>query len=395
MKKGIVLEVHDEDVTILTPEGEFLKSRKQKGHVDIGEEITFFPLHQTEKSRMKKVHSILISRWTMIVAAAIIILALSFYPRYVSNQVYAYISVDVNPSIELGVNKKMEVISMEAYNDEGRKIIEQLVEWKKQDISKVTTDLFDVIRQQGYFKENREVLIASLINNETKSSWKTEMQGKITALSETIKTENVNITTMESTLNKRTDALKEGLSPGKFIQKEKEQETVDSVDTSKREVIPTTQVKAKPSGVNIDAPKSEKTSEIVSKAGAEKALKAEQKEKKKDRKEARVNEKAKRKTERNEKKAERKMERNEKKEERKTERNEKKEERKTERNEKKEERKAERKEKKEERKAERKERRQDRKEDREHIINERKKDLKKKENEVRQNIKLEKELWHH
>ncbi|WP_442778096.1 anti-sigma factor domain-containing protein [Bacillus sp. m3-13] len=26
-----MLEVHDEHVTILTPEGEFLKSRKQKG----------------------------------------------------------------------------------------------------------------------------------------------------------------------------------------------------------------------------------------------------------------------------------------------------------------------------------------------------------------------------
>ncbi|WP_226683342.1 anti-sigma-I factor RsgI family protein [Sutcliffiella horikoshii] len=246
MKKGIVLEVHDEHVTILTPEGEFLKSRKQKGQVDLGEEIVFFPLHRAETAKKGRFASALRGKLAIISVMTAIILALTLYPRYASNQVYAYVSVDVNPSIELGINKDMKVISMEAYNKEGEDIIKQLKNWEKQDITSVSSQIFDIFRQKGFLNEDSEVLIASVLSNETKSSWKTLMQNKITAISQKVQEDKISITTLETTIEDRSEALKEGISPGKYMEKEQKTELVDSEDTSKSEPLPTMPLNQKP-----------------------------------------------------------------------------------------------------------------------------------------------------
>ncbi|KMJ58234.1 hypothetical protein AB685_10000 [Bacillus sp. LL01] len=258
MKKGIVLEVHDEHVTILTPEGEFLKSRKQKGQIDLGEEIVFFPLHRAEVVREQKKTSVFRTKWAVIGVLTAIILAFSLYPKYASNQVYAYVSVDVNPSIELGVNKDMEVISMDAYNQEGEDIIKQLVDWEKKDLANVSSQIFDIFRQKGFLTENSEVLIASVVTNEDNIGWKALMQTKITTISEKVQQDKVSITTLETTIQERSDAIKEGMSPGKYIQKEKKTELVDNEDTSKTETVPSAPLNHKPLEVKHANAKDEK-----------------------------------------------------------------------------------------------------------------------------------------
>jgi hypothetical protein len=249
VKKGIVLEVHEEHITILTPEGEFLKSRKQKGQVDLGEEIVFFPIHRAEKERKGKLSSIFRAKWAVISVLTAIILAFSLYPKYASNQVYAYVSVDINPSVELGVNKDMKVISIEAYNEEGKDIIKQLVEWENKDLTKVSSQMFDIFREKGYLTENSEVLIASVLTHEKNEGWNSLMQSKIMSISEKIQQDKVSITTLETTTQERSDAIKEGLSPGKYIQKEQKTDLVDGEDTSQTEIPPTTPMNHKPHNI--------------------------------------------------------------------------------------------------------------------------------------------------
>ncbi|TYS70997.1 anti-sigma factor domain-containing protein [Sutcliffiella horikoshii] len=360
MKKGIVLEVHDEHVTILTPEGEFLKSRKQKGQVDLGEEIVFFPLHRTETAKKGKLTLGLRGKWVLISVMTAIILAFSLYPKYASNQVYAYVSVDVNPSIELGINKDMKVISMEAYNKEGEDIINQLENWEKQDIASVSSQIFDAFRQKGFLTENSEVLIASVLSHETNSDWKTLMQNKITTISEKVQEDKVSITTLETTIEERSDALKEGISPGKYIQKEQKTELVDNEDTSKSEPVPTMPLNQKPLEIKHTNAKEEKSgppSFVEIKKSEKEAVKKEREEwqeQKKDRQEDRKKEQEDRKIEREQKQEDRKEKRKEEREVRK--------EKQEERKEKREEEREVRKEKQEDRKEKREEEREDRKE---------------------------------
>lgn len=46
MKKGVILSVNKRFVTLLTPEGEFLKTKRQEREYEVGEEITFSPIKQ-------------------------------------------------------------------------------------------------------------------------------------------------------------------------------------------------------------------------------------------------------------------------------------------------------------------------------------------------------------
>ncbi len=312
MKKGIVLEVHDEHVTILTPEGEFLKSRKQKGQFDLGEEIVFFPLHRAETERKGTLSSIFRAKWAVISVLTAIILAFSLYPKYASNQVYAYVSVDVNPSIELGVNKDMEVISMVAYNEEGKDIIEQLVEWENKDLTSVSSQIFDIFREKGYLTENSEVLIASVLTRKENVGWNSLMQSKITSISEKIQQDKVSITTLETTIQERSEALKEGMSPGKYIQKEQKTELVDSEDTSKTEIVPTTPLNHKPNQKPLNVQHADVKDNVTDdELQVKKNIGKEEKERKELRKEERKEFKDQRKQEQKEFKGHRKQEKKE------------------------------------------------------------------------------------
>ncbi|MCL6572409.1 MAG: anti-sigma factor domain-containing protein, partial [Bacillus sp. (in: Bacteria)] len=51
MKKGIVMDINDTFLTLLTPEGEFLRTKKQDHPYTIGEEIHFHPIASVPKSK--------------------------------------------------------------------------------------------------------------------------------------------------------------------------------------------------------------------------------------------------------------------------------------------------------------------------------------------------------
>ncbi|MGD6833584.1 anti-sigma factor domain-containing protein [Sutcliffiella halmapala] len=232
MRKGIVLEVHDDYVTMLTPDGEFLKSRKQKGQVDIGEEIIFFPLHRGAAEK-RKLTSFFRMKWAIVTMLTAAVLFMSFYPKYVNNQVYAYVSLDVNPSLELGLNKNMQVVSIDAFNDEAKLLLPRLGDWKNEDLSKVSSDIMELIRQEGYLKAGGEIVIASVLADSENLVWKKKMQNELTSVSKNLQVENVSVTTIETTSEKRDEAIKQGVSPGTYVQNERKTELVDSEDTSK------------------------------------------------------------------------------------------------------------------------------------------------------------------
>ena len=51
MRKGTILEINDLYLTLLTPEGEFMRARKLQQEYQVGEEISFFPESSTTKTK--------------------------------------------------------------------------------------------------------------------------------------------------------------------------------------------------------------------------------------------------------------------------------------------------------------------------------------------------------
>ncbi|GAE46488.1 hypothetical protein JCM21738_3395 [Mesobacillus boroniphilus JCM 21738] len=156
MRKGVILEINDLYLTLLTPEGEFLRARKLQQDYQVGEEIHFFPETLTVKKKRFNLSFLNSFKARSTALAALFMIAMTaLVPAYQDGQVYAYMSIDVNPSIELAVNDDLKVLRMTGYNPEGEKIIGELKDWKKKDAAVVAEMIIEEIKDEGFLKEKK------------------------------------------------------------------------------------------------------------------------------------------------------------------------------------------------------------------------------------------------
>ncbi|WP_456275786.1 anti-sigma factor domain-containing protein [Bacillus sp. AK128] len=217
MKRGVILEVSKQYVTVLTPDGEFLKGRKVKDNYQIGEEIDFFPLNERASTKKARVFNLGKLRIALASSVAAVILFFSAFSYYDSHQVYAYMSIDINPSIEAGVDKKLRVITLKAYNEEGRLLVESLEEWKNNSISVVTNSIIQKSKESGYYEEGKEVILATVIVDDEGKKLKKKLTDDVNSLAKHYQAENVLITVMDRNTEERQLAIDKGISTGKYV----------------------------------------------------------------------------------------------------------------------------------------------------------------------------------
>ncbi|GAB6007020.1 MULTISPECIES: anti-sigma factor domain-containing protein [Geobacillus thermoleovorans group] len=213
MKKGIVLELDEEFVTVLTPEGEFLRLKKEK-ECEIGEEVKANAVGRPFPFRRRSFRYALIS----VLTAATVLLAT--WIQWPSNAVYAYMSIDINPSIEAGVDAELRVLTLKAYNEEGKKVLAALPSWKRQPFSSVTKQIIALSEQKGYLKKGGEVLITT-VERERDASSARKLSAALAEIQRSVADDRIVITTANSTMAVRNQAVKRGMTTGKLLQIEK------------------------------------------------------------------------------------------------------------------------------------------------------------------------------
>jgi hypothetical protein len=211
------MEMNERFLTLLTPEGEFLRAHNRHNHYQLGQEIEFFPIeiNETKKSILPLVFQSFKGKAIFSAALIIMLTFASLIPLSGSNEVYAYMSIDVNPSIELGINDKFQVIEFVSYNNAGKKIIEQIHDWKKENIHVLTNEILQEMKAQGYIKPNREIVIATVYKEnqlEKSKRWEAEMN----EIKNTINKENLELKVVEGSNEDRKQALEEGLTTGQY-----------------------------------------------------------------------------------------------------------------------------------------------------------------------------------
>ena len=222
MKKGIIMEINKRFLTILTPDGEFLRARNLNKDVQIGQEIDFFPVEQNRMSNLLSFSRFKPrkGRFVISTALALVLLMISILPSQLNNQVYAYMSIDINPSIELGVNKKDQVIEMIPYNQDGEKIVSRLKNWKHEDVKNVLSDIFNEISNQGYLKENHEVVLSTVFVKEDSKEraihLQKEMAKDLNEMKEFMQNEDLDVTVVNGTSEDRKEAIEQGLTTGLY-----------------------------------------------------------------------------------------------------------------------------------------------------------------------------------
>lgn len=239
MKKGVVVELDDDFVTLLTPDGQFLKASNKEGNYELGEEISFFPLadkREEAATRTKRAsdHTFLKSirtrtaRVGALSAVAIIFFMISFLPLFNNDKVYAYMSIDINPSFEVSLDDHLKVISLVPLNDEANNIMKSLNDWEKKPINEIVQIIISECKSDGYVYPGKEIVITTVMNDTDKKIEK-ELHEGLTEISTVIEEEDMVVKTINSDKDTRDKAQKQGVSTGKYIelveQKEESKET--------------------------------------------------------------------------------------------------------------------------------------------------------------------------
>jgi len=117
---GLVLEVMEKDCLVLGPGNEYVRVQMPDTPPLIGEMIEGNRLEPLPLSRRP------VSRVWAYVASILITLMLGGYRVYAINAAPTdYVSIDINPSIELALNSKGKVIKAKSYNSEGAKLLKE------------------------------------------------------------------------------------------------------------------------------------------------------------------------------------------------------------------------------------------------------------------------------
>jgi len=159
----------------------------------------------------------------------------------------AYVSMDINPSVELGVNVFDKVISIEAYNEDGKKIIEGIY-LRNYNINNAISTLVSHAISDGYIKEDGSSIIEI-----TTSTDKEKVASKLDESLKEIADETLDkneveaeIETKNVALARRDEARKLGITPGKLnlIQKLQELDPTITVENYKDSSVKDIQKKA-------------------------------------------------------------------------------------------------------------------------------------------------------
>ncbi|KEZ53867.1 anti-sigma factor domain-containing protein [Metabacillus indicus] len=238
MKKGIVVDRNDDYVTLLTPDGQFLKAAKQKRSYELGEEITFFQLSDTSERASKSVSIFNLRgiRNGLLAVAALILIFFTVLPVLKEDRVYAYMTIDINPSFELQLNEELKVIRIEPMNEDGKAMLAELKDMNKRSVSAVFSTIVDKSKSLGYLTDDNEIFVTTVTADDKHEETKKKMLADVVRLKESYKEQSLNVHAVETDVETRNKAVEQGISTGKYVrlQKTEEADPAEKEEAEKR-----------------------------------------------------------------------------------------------------------------------------------------------------------------
>lgn len=214
MNKAIIVEVNKRHLIVLAEGGEFMKVKNTSASYSVGQEIKL-PVKE-EKSR--SIFSGLLSWKTgTAVALAIFLLFFQILSPVSGPGAYAYVGMDMDPSLELKIDEEMKVLEIFSYNEQGKEVLERMKEWKNRDIEYVTDLIFDMCKELGYLQSKEEVLITTTLSEEIPADKEIEIKKRVNeVITKTAKKKSVEMTTIVMSSKEREKSKKMKMSPGHY-----------------------------------------------------------------------------------------------------------------------------------------------------------------------------------
>ncbi|MBE5106142.1 anti-sigma factor domain-containing protein [Bacillus thuringiensis] len=214
MNKGIVMDIKKHSVVVLTPNGEFITFKRKAHSYMMGEEISFN--EQEERAPRFSIPSFL--KPASLLVACFLCVLLFFYNQP-EEKVFAYVSVDINPSLEVGVTKDLRVIDLRACNDDGRRILNEMKRWENKQLQDVIRTIIKQSQEDEYLTSDKQVMLTAVTKDKSLES---QLEKVMQELKKEYETKHITVVYQSSTMQVRENAKKAGIGTGVYIKQENE-----------------------------------------------------------------------------------------------------------------------------------------------------------------------------
>lgn len=206
--QGIVVKIKDSHCIVLSKDGTYHKlSLSGRRNARVGAEIEFARVNWL--SYMKPA--------LMAASLLIAVLGFSLFRNAAVTPTYAYVSLDINPSMELEVDSSLRVLSAHSLNADAEKLLSGL-DVKGAELYTCVATIMSKAAQEGYIKPGQKNYVLSTVTmnnkppgainyNDLAQNMKTSVENKDL---------NVEIVIMAANLTIRNEAKEKGLSTGKM-----------------------------------------------------------------------------------------------------------------------------------------------------------------------------------
>ncbi|MEK7020608.1 anti-sigma factor domain-containing protein [Bacillus sp. FSL K6-6038] len=214
MNKGIVMDIKKHSIVVLTPDGEFITFKRKSHSYMIGEEISF----NVQEQRVPRFSIPSFLKPASLLVACFLCVFLFFYNQP-EEKAFAYVSIDINPSLEASVTKDLRVIDLRACNDDGKRILKEMKRWKNEPLQDVVRTIVKQSQEDGYLTKDKQVMLTAVTKDK---SLEPQLEKTMQGLKKEYETKHVTVVYQSSTMQVRENAKKAGVSTGVYIKQENE-----------------------------------------------------------------------------------------------------------------------------------------------------------------------------
>ncbi|BCJ88126.1 anti-sigma factor domain-containing protein [Effusibacillus dendaii] len=233
--KGVIMKISGSHAIVMTADRQFVKIPVPSG-IQLGEEIEFsVPGFSRSYLAWRRVAPL----------AAAFVLAIGLWQAseiVQAKRVSAYVALDINPSLELAINKEKSVLKTEPLNDDGKVLVADLhLEGKP--VEQAIDELTDQATKKGFIKPDSEILVTASAAPDAQIDVGSLEQILMTRVSEKVSKSGLsaNVGGVVVSEKVREEAKTVGLSSGKYAVYLQAQATglPVSVEELKREAVTT------------------------------------------------------------------------------------------------------------------------------------------------------------
>nr|WP_280922963.1 anti-sigma factor domain-containing protein [Virgibacillus litoralis] len=154
------MEKHRRYTIVMQKDGAFQKALPIED-ADIGTEVYFQP----KESKMNSLFYLFSGRNNSVpvrliaMTCMVLLLIMPFYFIMNSNETYAYVNIDINPSVELEVNEQLKVQSINPLNGDAEILINKLSKYKGKELEHVIDNIMNTSEKAGLLKNGKNMLV--------------------------------------------------------------------------------------------------------------------------------------------------------------------------------------------------------------------------------------------